>query len=70
MYAGDMSIVSALQQPGNFTVGLAWGLVIGFALMLTPVLWLGIGATGQLYSNLAPGLHQLWAVARNFWKNT
>lgn len=58
-----MNIVSAQQQPGNFTVGLAWGLVIGFALMLAPVLWLGIGATGQLYSSLAPGLYQLWAVA-------
>lgn len=58
-----MNTVGAQQQRGNFTVGLAWGLVIGFALMLTPVLWLGIGATGELYSSLAPGLHQLWAAA-------
>ena len=63
MYAGDMKAVRGQQQSGNFMVGLAWGLVIGFALILTPVLWLGIGATVQLYSNLAPGLHQLWAVA-------
>ena len=63
MYAGDMNTVVGQQHPGNFTVGLAWGLVIGFALMLTPVLWLGTSATGQLYSNLASGLHHLWAVA-------
>jgi hypothetical protein len=63
MYAGDMNTVVGQQHPGNFTVGLAWGLVIGFALMLTPVLWLGTSATGQFYSNLAPDLHHLWSVA-------
>jgi hypothetical protein len=58
-----MSGVSRQQQTGSFVVGLAWGFIIGFALMLVPVLWLGAGGTGQLYSDLAPGLHQLWAVA-------
>ncbi len=58
-----MNTVCVQQQRGSIAVGLAWGLVIGFALMLTPVLWLGIGATGQWYSSLAPVLHQLWAVA-------
>jgi hypothetical protein len=63
MHAGDMSAMPGQQHSGNFMVGLAWGLAIGFALMLAPVLWLGIGATGELYSTFAPGLHRLWALA-------
>lgn len=51
------------RQNGSFLAGLGWGLVMGFALMLTPVLWLGTGGTGELYARLAPGLHQLWALA-------
>ena len=58
-----MSSVAGHPQTGGFLVGLGWGLIIGFAFMLAPVLWLGAGGTGQLYSGLAPGLHQLWAFA-------
>ena len=63
MHAGDMTTVRRQYSSGNFVFGLAWGLVVGFALALAPVLWLGVGATGHLYSNLAPGLYQLWLVA-------
>jgi hypothetical protein len=45
-------------QAGSFLVGLAWGVVIGFALMVTPVLWLGADSTMALYSRIAPRLHQ------------
>ena len=47
-------------QTGSFLVGLAWGVVIGFVLMVTPVLWLGADSTMALYSRIAPLLHQLW----------
>jgi hypothetical protein len=47
-------------QAGSFLVGLAWGVVIGFALMVTPVLWLGADSTMALYRQIAPRLHQLW----------
>lgn len=63
MHAGNMSAAGGHRQTANFLSGLAGGMVIGFALMLVPLLWLGIGATGQWYSDLASGLHQLWAAA-------
>lgn len=44
---------------GNFLVGLACGVIIGFAAMLTPVLWLGTQGTVSLYSQLAPLLHNM-----------
>ena len=50
-----------LQAPaGSFLVGLAWGAIIGFALMVTPVLWLGTDSTLTLYGRIAPRLHQIW----------
>ncbi len=49
-------------QNGSFLTGLGWGLVMGFALMLVPVLWLGTDGTGEWYARLAPGLHQLWTL--------
>lgn len=51
-------------QTGNFLLGLACGLITGFALMLTPVLWLGTLGTGHLYSRAAPMIQQLWELAR------
>ena len=50
-------------QRGNFLLGLAWGAVLGFATLLTPVLWLGTQATIDLYSQAAPRLLQLWELA-------
>jgi hypothetical protein len=47
-------------QTGSFLVGLAWGAVIGFALMVTPVLWLGADTTMTLYGSIAPRLHRVW----------
>ena len=47
-------------QDGSFLVGLGWGVVIGFALMVTPVLWLGADSTMNLYGRAAPRLDQLW----------
>tara|TARA_R110001599_G_scaffold325504_1_gene537707 strand:- start:77307 stop:77936 length:630 start_codon:yes stop_codon:yes gene_type:complete len=63
MYAEDMNRVRGHNNGGNFTVGLVWGLIVGFALALAPLLWVGVDATGELYSRLAPELHTLWAVA-------
>jgi len=63
MYAGDINTVPEQPKSGSFVLGLAWGLIVGFALALAPVLWLGVGATGHLYSQLAPGLYELWVVA-------
>lgn len=63
MYTGNMNRVRGQYNGGDFTVGLAWGLIVGFALVLAPLLWVGVGATGELYSKLAPELHKLWAVA-------
>ena len=47
-------------QTGSFLLGLAWGAIIGFALMVTPVLWLGADSTMALYSRIAPRFFQLW----------
>ncbi len=48
---------------GGFLVGLAWGAVIGFAAMLTPMLWLGTEGTVTLYGRLAPVLNDAWSMA-------
>jgi len=45
---------------GNFMIGLAWGAILGFAAMLTPILWLGTEGTAAFYGRLAPLLHNLW----------
>lgn len=58
-----MKTVARQHKSGNFVLGIAWGLVVGFALALAPVLWLGVGATGHLYSALAPALYTFWLVA-------
>lgn len=50
-------------RTGSFLVGLGWGVIIGFALTVVPVLWLGTASTVNLYSRLAPGLQQLWQLA-------
>jgi len=55
--------MSRQAQNGSFLVGLGWGLVIGFALMLAPVLWLGVDHTLTFYSRAAPGVHGLWQIA-------
>lgn len=54
------------MHSGSFMLGLAWGGVIGFALMLAPVLWLGVDSTVGLYSRTAPWLYQWWQlIGRN-----
>ncbi len=47
-------------QTGSFLVGLAWGAIIGFALMVTPVLWLGADSTLTLYGRISPLMHSVW----------
>ena len=56
--------MSSRQAPcGSFLMGLTWGAIIGFAAMLTPVLWLGTEGTVTLYGRIAPVLHGLWSMA-------
>ena len=50
-------------QAGGFLLGLASGAVIGFALLLMPVLWLGTGDALALYTRLAPLLQGVWELA-------
>ncbi|MEM8661846.1 MAG: hypothetical protein AAGF35_13255 [Pseudomonadota bacterium] len=56
--------MGARRKKGSFLAGLGWGMILGFAMMLTPVLWLGLDGTGQWYSALSAQLLQLWALAR------
>ena len=55
--------MSAQVQQGSFVLGLAGGLLIGFAVALLPVLWLGVDSTVALYASARPLLGQLWALA-------
>lgn len=48
---------------GNFLLGLSWGAIIGFAAMLTPILWLGTQGTVEFYGRMAPALHNIWQLA-------
>jgi hypothetical protein len=47
----------------GFFIGIAWGGVVGFALMLSPVLYLGTDGTLELYGGTVDELRQLWALA-------
>lgn len=47
-------------RAGGFLLGLASGAVIGFALLLMPVLWLGAGDAVALYTRVAPLLQGVW----------
>lgn len=52
--------MSAQAQQGSFLLGLAGGMLIGFAVALIPVLWLGVDSTVSLYAAVQPTLKQLW----------
>lgn len=43
---------------GRFLLGFAWGCVLGFAVLLLPVLWLGTEVTVNLYAQLLPRLQR------------
>lgn len=47
-------------QTADFLIGLTCGAVAGFAIMLSPVLWLGMQETAEVYGRVAPWLHRAW----------
>lgn len=48
-----------MSQRGHFLIGAAWGVVIGFAAMVIPILWLGTEGTVGIYSQLAPRVRDI-----------
>lgn len=50
-------------QRGSLLLGLASGGVTGFALVLLPVLWLGVEGTLELHAQAAVLLRRLWQLA-------
>lgn len=50
-------------QSGSFLLGLAGGVLVGFALLLTPVLWLGLQGLVKLYAPAWPLIEEVWVLA-------
>lgn len=52
--------MSGPARCGAFVVGIASGMVVGFALLLLPVLWLGTAETVAIYGSAKPWLVRAW----------
>jgi hypothetical protein len=51
-------------RSGGFLIGLACGGILGCAVMLAPVLWLGLEGTANWYARTAAPLRGAWQLAR------